>query len=258
MKKLVLAILISSITLFSVVPFLTACNRIPNLVNSPEDIEGKNIGGLVGTPSIRLASEFGRAFEYYSAEQMMIDLRAGLIDCVIMESTTAADLVSRTSGVRILNEPLMRYELRFAIPRENNRLLNAINNALEILERNGTLRGLSNKYFAGRNFTYSPIHGEDDPRDGTLVIALPSDSPPFSFRNEEGAFIGMDVDLAVAVADVLGVYLRVLEYDSWELVTAVHHGRADLALGWHPGEGESIISVSEPYADAEQVIIVRR
>ena len=229
----------------------------PNIVNSPEDVEGKIIGGLAGTPSLRLAAEYGTARAYYSEEQMMIDLRQGLVDCVIMESSTAQELVSNTSGVRILLDPLVSYDLCFAVPKENNRLLRAVNTALDTLSRNGTLRGLYNKYFGGRSFTYESPE-EDIPRESTLTVALPPDSPPLSYKDSEGRFVGMDVELAIALGDVLGVEIIALEYDSWELAIAVWHGRADLALGWHPSEGEGIVSMSTPYAEVVQVVIVRR
>jgi len=237
---------------------LAGCNSNPNEINSPEDITGTTfIGALSGTPSLRLADELGIAKSYFSAEEMMRDLRAAMIDCAIMEKTTATELVSDTSGVRILHDPLIEYELRFAIPMENAGLLDAVNTALEALGRDGTLRGITNKYFARRNFTYEPPE-DTEMRQGYLTIALPSDSPPFSFKNDEGRFVGMDIEVATAVSDFLGVELRVIEYDAWELVTAVWEGRVDMALGWHPGEGEGIISTSEPYASAVQVIIVRK
>jgi len=239
-----------------IIGLLIGCG-IPNVVNSPSDVAGKLIGGLAGTPSVRMATELGTARSYYSAEQMMIDLKAGLIDCAIMESSTAAEVVSRTSGVRVLFDPLVEYELRIAVPKENTRLLRAVDLALETLERNGTLRGLYNKYFVGRNYTYSPVNSPDS-LTGVLTVALPPDSPPLSFKNDEGTFVGMDVEVALAIGDILGVKIEVLEYDAWELATAVWHGRADLALGWHPSEGEGIVSMSEPYAKVEQVVIVRR
>jgi len=243
--------------LMSILLLLAGCSRHPNEVNSREDVEGKLIGGLMGTPSLRLADEWGTARAFYSEADMMSELRAGNIDCAIMERATALELVSNTSGVRILSEPLVEYDLRFAVPMENAQLLNAVNSALEVLARNGTLRGLTNRYFARGNFTYEPLEDEEE-RESYLTIALPPDSPPFSFKDEDGRFVGMDVDVAIAVSDVLGVRLVVLEYDAWELATAVWHGRADLALGWHPGEGEGLISTSEPYASAVHVIIVRR
>jgi len=236
---------------------LTGCSRFPNVVNSPEDVAGKHIGGLAGTPSLRLADELGTARSFYTETEMMSELRAGVIDCAIMERTTALELVSSTSGVRILTEPLVEYELRFAVPMENVGLLNAVNEALDELSRNGTLRGLTNRYFSRGNFRYESPE-DTGQRTEFLTIALPPDSPPFSFKNEEGNFVGMDVDVAVAVSDILGVKFEVLEYDAWELVTAVWHGRADLALGWHPGEGEGLVNKSEPYARAVHVVIVRR
>ncbi|MCL2819452.1 MAG: transporter substrate-binding domain-containing protein [Oscillospiraceae bacterium] len=243
--------------IFIVILIIAGCSRFPNTVHSPEDVDGKLIGGLEGTPSLRLASEHGTAKAFFSEEEMMSELRMAGIDCAIMERTTANELVSNTSGVRILTEPLLEYELRFAIPLENTALLDAVNFALEELSRNGTLRGLYNRYFSRGNFSYTPL-GDDVPRTGELTIALPPDSPPFSFKDAQGNFIGMDVDVAIAVSDILGVKFIPLEYDAWELVTAVWHGRADLALGWHPGEGEGLINISEPYARAVQVVIVRR
>jgi polar amino acid transport system substrate-binding protein len=175
-----------------------------------------------------------------------------------MESSAAADLVSNTSGVRTLNEPLLVYELRFAVPVENGELLRAVDSALATLRGNGTLRGLRDKYFAGRRFTYSPPDGVPR-RPGYLSLAVPPDSPPFSVKDDYGMFSGLDIEVALAVCDVLGVELRILEHDSWDLVNAVLYGRADLAVGWLPSEGEEhLINISEPYAVAEHVVIVRR
>jgi len=251
MKRLAILLLV-----ILILSMITACNRVPNEVNTPEDVAGRVIGGLEGTPSLRLADELGTAVSFASANDMMAELRAGNIACAIMERTTALDLVASTPGVRILFEPLVEYELRFAVPLENRALLNVVNSALDELSRNGTLRGLTNRYFSRGSYLYaSPT---DIERTGKLWIALPPDSPPFSFKGADGRFTGMDVDVAVAVSDILGVELEVIEYDSWDLVTAVWHGRADLALGWHPGEGEGLIHKSVPYATAVHVVIVRR
>jgi len=256
MRKLI--VLIINISLVSLLVLqLSGCSRFPNEINSPEDVEGRVIGGLAGTPSIRIADDLGMAISFDSSDEMMTALRGGMIDCAIMERTTAEELVSDTSGVRILQENLLEYELRFAVPMENRGLLNAVNKALDELDRDGTLRGIANKYFSRRNYTYIPPD-ETEREGGYLTIALPSDSPPFSFKDDEGRLIGMDIEVAIAVSDFLGVELRVLEYDAWELVNAVWHGRADLALGWHPGEGEGLINTSEPYASAVHVVIVRR
>jgi len=238
-------------------PFALVGCREASPFNSPDDIAGTTIGALVGTPSLRLANEMGTAVGFYSEAEMMRELRAELIDAVIMEQATAIELVENTSGVRILSEPLAEHDLRFAVPLENIGLLNAVNNAIAELEENGTLAGLSYKYFSRGNFTREPLE-DVEWRPGYMRIALPPDSPPFSFMDDEGRFTGMDVDVALAVSEILGIEFRVANYDARELVTAVWHGRADLALGWHHDEGEGYVNVSDSYARAVHVVIVRR
>ena len=230
----------------------------PNVVHSVEDLSGRHIGALSGTPSERLANEHGIAWGFESGEELINHLLLGSIDAAIMESTTAAELISGTRGVRVLGESLLVFDLRFAIALENTGLLLAVDDALNTLRNNGTLRGFNDYFFANRRFTYNPPQGITR-RPGYLSIAVSSDNPPFSFVNEEGLMTGLDIAVARAVSDLLGVDLRVIEYNSWELIRAVRYGRADLAMGWLPGEGDdTLINISEPYSTAVQVVITRR
>jgi len=253
-KKIALIIIIAFI-----VSFFAGCGDSPppNRVHSPEDVGGKDIGAFRGTPSERLASELGVARAFETGEELMYQLRAGTIDCVIIEHSVAAELISGMSGVRILSEPLLVYDLRFAVAKENTELLKAVDSALAALRANGTLKGLRDRYFSGRRYTYVPPEDVVG-RPGTLTLAVPPDSPPFSVMDSYGEFSGLDIDVARAVSDALGVELLIIEYDAWELVSAVRYGRADLALGWLPSEGEELVNVSEPYAYAEHIVVVRR
>ena len=239
---------------------ITGCADRPprNEVHTLDDINGRVIGAMRGTPSERLADELGTARSFNSTDELIFHLLTGTLDCIIMDATVAAELLESHSGIRALNEPLLVYDMRFAIALENAGLLSAVNSALETLRGNGTLRGLSGRHFAGRPFTYVPPEGIEQ-RPGYLSVAVSADSPPFSFRNEAGYIMGLDIDVARAVCDLLGIELRVIEYDSWELVRAVRYGRADMAVGWLPDEAdEETINISEPYAVAEHLVLVRR
>ena len=239
---------------------VTSCGDAPppNTVHTLDDVRGSVIGARRDTPSERMADELGYVHAFSSDDELMFHLLTGTLDCIIMEASAAAELVADTARVRMLNEPIMVYDLRFAIAIENSELLRAVDAALVTLRANGTLRGLSDLYFAGRRFTYVPPQNVAR-RPGYLSLAVSADSPPFSFIDEFGEFSGLDIDVARAVCDLLGVELKVIEYDAWELVRAVRYGRADLALGWLPSEGdEQLINISEPYAVAEHVVIVRR
>jgi polar amino acid transport system substrate-binding protein len=232
-------------------------NGPPNEINAPEEVKGHIIGSIEGSPSELLAEELGKSKPFASGDELMYNLKAGSLDCVIMDDSAAAELVLATSGVRVLSAPLMEYDLRFAVAKENSSLLAAVNSALVALADNGTLKGLLDKYFAGKKFTYVPTSGGEE-RDKSLSLAVPPDYPPYSYRDGAGKLCGLNVEVAQAVCDFLDVELIIVEYEARELVTAVWYGRADLALGWIPTEGEDKIAESEPYADSKQVVIVRR
>jgi len=257
MKKLISKTAILPLMLMLLLALSGCAGGIPNYVHTPEDVENRIIGVLSGTPAVRLAEDLGTATSFDSPEVMLSALVSGSIDCIIMESTTAEALIAGTSGVRILSDPILEYELRIAVPRENTRLLDAINSALEQLENNGTLRALYNRYFARGRFVYEPPDTAGT-RPGTLIVGLPPDSPPLSFRAEDGRFVGMDVEVAIAVADILGVALDVSENDAVDLIASVLHGHADFALGWPAGDAGDLVHTSEPYAVVRLVVIVRR
>lgn len=256
MKK---QIIYTFITITVLITLIAACGPSgpPNEVHSPRDVPGRTIGALNGSPSARLAEELGIAVTFFDIEDMLNHLRIGTIDCIIMERLVAEEIISGASGIRMLGEPLLEYDLRFAVAKENNQLLAAINDAIEALSNNGVLSGLRSRYFAGRNFRYVPP--TDRPtRPGYLSLAVSPDAAPFSFIDEYGNFAGFDVEVAQAVADHLGVELRIFAHDVSDLVDAVWFGRTDLALGWLPDDVGNFVNVSESYASSAHVVLVRR
>lgn len=63
-----------------------------------------------------------------------------------------------------------------------------------------------------------------------LVNVLMESYPPFSFLNDKNELDGFDVDVAKAVAQKLGVKLR-LETPSWDVIAAGHwNGRYDICV----------------------------
>ena len=230
---------------------------LPNDVESVEDVPGKIIGSLAGTPSARLADELGTARVFYSNDELIYGLTSGTVDCVVMEGVGARELVAEKPEVRILDDALLEYELRFAVPKENAQLLEVVNSALAELEASGTLRNLRDKYFSSRSYVYENT-GEVAPRPGELTLAVAPDSPPYSFKDADGNHTGLDVEVTRAVCDSLGVQLLISEVEAEDLITAVWFARAHLAVGWLPGDVNDQVSISNPYASAAHVVIVRR
>jgi len=96
---------------------------------------------------------------------------------------------------------------------------------------------------------------------GKLVLGTASGYPPFEFVSVEnnGNVIGIDVELAQAVADKLGVELVVRDMAFSELVMSLSMGDTDIVIAGMPETPEraEVVDFSNIYVNDEQTIIVR-
>jgi polar amino acid transport system substrate-binding protein len=94
----------------------------------------------------------------------------------------------------------------------------------------------------------------------TLVLAVDEEYPPFASRNYAGEMKGFDIDVARALAERLGVTLKVVT-PGWNEIVAGHwQGRWDIAMGGIEAATarEAGLRPAAVYADAPAVILVQR
>ena len=95
--------------------------------------------------------------------------------------------------------------------------------------------------------------------DGMLTMATNAYFPPYEYYEGE-KIVGIDAEIAQAVADKLGLELKIedMEFDS--IITAVSKGKADFgAAGMTVTEDrKKNINFTDTYTKARQVIIVRK
>lgn len=94
--------------------------------------------------------------------------------------------------------------------------------------------------------------------DGVLTMATNAYFPPYEYYEGEDV-VGIDVEIAQAIADKLGLTLKVedMEFDS--IITAVQGGKADMGLAGMtvtPDRQENV-NFSDSYANGVQVVIVK-
>ncbi|MEE1228285.1 MAG: basic amino acid ABC transporter substrate-binding protein [Lachnospiraceae bacterium] len=92
---------------------------------------------------------------------------------------------------------------------------------------------------------------------GTLTMATNAQFPPYEYY-EGSKVVGIDVEIAQAVADKLGLKLKVedMEFDS--IITAVQTGKADMGLAGMTvtEDRKKMVNFSDTYATAVQSVIV--
>lgn len=141
------------------------------------------------------------------------------------------------------------------IAKENEALLTQVNDALTQLKEDGTLKAIVDKYISGtphdlqfqQNVEGKPL----------LIMATNAAFPPYEYYEGE-KIVGIDAEIAAAIADKLDRKLQIdhMEFDS--IITAVQSGKADLGLAGMTVDETRLKSVnfSYSYATGIQVVIV--
>lgn len=95
--------------------------------------------------------------------------------------------------------------------------------------------------------------------EGKLVMATEATFEPFEYM-DNGKIVGIDVDIANAVADDLGLKLEIQNISFDTIVASVSSGKADIGASGITKDPtrEKSVDFSDPYYTASQVIIVKK
>jgi len=95
---------------------------------------------------------------------------------------------------------------------------------------------------------------------GTVVVVNDEAYPPFSYRDSKGKMMGFDVEVAKAVADILGVSLRQVQ-TPWDLVpNGLDDGSFDVSIGsmTATADRKKHLGFTSPYYWTIEYLAVRR
>ncbi len=263
MKKLVA-------TLLSLAMVLTmagcGADSKKNTVFSADDLPGKSIGVQLGTTGDIYASDYeaeGSVIERYSkGTDAVQSLLQGKIDCVIIDEQPAKAFVSKNADkLQILDDPFTLEEYAICIAKENSDLTAKVNEALAELKANGTLDQIVANYIGDDTKGTCPYVADanNTGANGTLIMATNANFEPYEYY-EGGKVVGIDAEMAQAVADYLGMSLLIedMEFDS--IIAAVQTGKADMGVAGMTVTEDRLknIDFTDSYATSTQVIITRK
>ena len=233
-----------------------------------DDLPGKKIGVQIGTVGDTYASDYegdeeGTVVERYSkGNDAISSLKNGKIDCVIIDEQPAKEYVKRNKDLSILDEEFTLEEYAIVIAKGNDSLEEDINKALAELVADGTLDLIINHYIndeetEAEGLAYISPEGLDY-ANGTLVMATNAAFPPYEYYRDN-SIVGIDAEMARAIADKLNKKLVIedMEFDS--IITAVQGGKADIGVAGMTVTEDRLknINFSDSYTTSKQVIIVR-
>ena len=94
--------------------------------------------------------------------------------------------------------------------------------------------------------------------EGKLTMSTNAAFPPYEMTKDDGSFEGIDVEIATAIAEYLGLELQIDDMDFDAALLAVQQGKSDIAMAGITvnDERKKVMSFSDSYSTGVQVIIV--
>ena len=94
---------------------------------------------------------------------------------------------------------------------------------------------------------------------GKLIMATNAEFPPYEMTDDDGNYIGIDVEIATAIAKKLGLELEIMDVAFDAALLAVQEGKSDIVMAGVTvnDERKLVMNFSDTYATGKQVIIVK-
>ncbi|MFT7475046.1 MAG: polar amino acid transport system substrate-binding protein [Verrucomicrobiales bacterium] len=94
---------------------------------------------------------------------------------------------------------------------------------------------------------------------GTIRIGVRNDNPPMSFINEDGEWVGFDLELAQAVAEQIGAEVELVPVDGTTRISFLDSGQVDISVASmnHTRSRDEAVDFSITYFWDNQSFLVR-
>lgn len=157
---------------------------------------------------------------------------------------------------KVIEIDLTDEEYAFGVDKEQEDLLNQVNDFIAEITENGTLDEICNNYF-GDGTPQAVTSGTLDNSKDQLVVATNAAFEPFEYTQGD-SYYGIDMEIAARLADKLGKELVIQNMDFDAVCLSVGQQKCDIAMAGLTikEDRKEYVNFSNPYYSASQRLIV--
>lgn len=157
--------------------------------------------------------------------------------------------------LKILDTEYANEDYAICVAKENTELLEQINDALAEIKADGTQQKIVDKYISG--VEHDLEFQKDAEGKEELHMATNAQFPPYEYYDGD-KIVGIDAEMAAAIADKLDKKLVIDDMDFDAIITSVQTGKSDMGMAGMTVTEDRLqsISFSDSYAQGIQVVIV--
>lgn len=162
---------------------------------------------------------------------------------------------AKQTKLTILDTEYAVEDYAVCVAKENTELLEKINTALAELKSDGTTKKIVDKYISGTAHDLKLQENADGKNE--LHMATNAQFPPYEYY-EGDKIVGIDAEMAAAIADKLDMKLVIDDMDFDAIITSVQSGKSDMGMAGMTVTEDRLKSInfSDSYATGIQSVIV--
>ncbi len=166
------------------------------------------------------------------------------------------DKDKKAAGTKIIEIDLTQEEYAFGVDKDQPELLEDVNEFIAQIMEDGTFEEICNNYF-GDGAPVPVKSAELDESKDQLVVATNAAFEPFEYKQGDD-FVGIDMEIAKALADYLGKELVIQHMDFDAVCLAVGQRKCDIAMAGLTvkEDRKEHVNFSTSYYNASQRLIV--
>ncbi len=167
-----------------------------------------------------------------------------------------ADDASKDAKLAILDTEYITEDYAIAVAKDDEQFLADVNAALKTLKDNGTVKKIQDKYISG--IEHDLVFQQDAEGKEVIKMGTNAEFPPYEFK-EGDAIVGIDAEIAAAIADILGKKLVIEDMAFDGTIPALQAGKIDFIMAGLTvtEERKQSVNFTESYATGVQVVIVK-
>jgi len=198
--------------------------------------------------------------DYNSA---FMNLESGAVNAICMDIGVANyEIESRGDKFMMLEDRLSSEEYGIGFKKGNTELRDKVQVTLLDMLADGTFDGIAEKWGLEESICLTAddeVQEETAADDNTFVVGFDAEFPPYGYKNDDGEYVGFDLDLAQEVCDRNGWILKKqpIEWNSKDM--ELNSGSISCIWNGFTMNGrEDAYTWTTPYVDNSQVVVVRK
>ena len=192
-----------------------------------------------------------------------MNLESGAVNAICMDIGVANyEIESRGDKFMMLEDRLSSEEYGIGFKKGNTELRDKVQATLLDMLADGTFDEIAEKWGLEGSICLTAddeVQEETAADDNTFIVGFDAEFPPYGYKNDDGEYVGFDLDLAQEVCDRNGWILKKqpIEWNSKDM--ELNSGSISCIWNGFTMNGrEDAYTWTTPYVDNSQVVVVRK